>query len=120
MEANDGRETTLGAEPGQASAAHGVGPVHGDSGSAPGRRPAERAGARAAGPDGTPGVTLGPLGAFAADVTDGLATGFEAIGDFILGPGWTRWRVIGVLLVLLAAILLAGPLWWLLAVRLTP
>jgi hypothetical protein len=102
MEANDGRDTTLGAaEPGPASAAHGLGPVHIGPGQAPG------AGSLAARPDGGPGGSLGALG-----------EAFREAGHEPVRTRWRRWQVVALLLVLLAAIMLAGPLWWLLGVRL--
>jgi hypothetical protein len=124
MEGNDGRDTThFPVGSGERSAAVGVGPVHGA------RDAPQGADVRARRPVDYPGEAVGCLGeAFAAfgaavgEAFEALGAGLAEAGRPCLGfrRGWSRWRVVAVLLGLLAAIMIAGPLWWMLGIITAP
>jgi hypothetical protein len=104
MEANDGRDTAFRpAGEGERSAALGLGPVRDDRDEA---RRAEDGSGGAAARARRPALTR--------------AAAAVSAGHWRPAPGWSRWRVIGLLLLLLAAIMASGPLWWLLGWRIAP
>jgi hypothetical protein len=109
VEVRDGADEAAGSGEGEDSAAFGVGQVRDAAASSAvvGGDAAGAAGGAAEVPGGGP--FRGGAGRADAPVRQAVGAAFAGVGR---SASYAQWRIIGLLLLLLAAIMLSGPLWW--------